>query len=600
MSARRELAVVGAALLCCLAAGVPPALAGDSTRGADISTTPETLPAPDALSPAIFEPRSQTVPPLGFSVSARQAVQIGERTRTVKRARAAHPALEGSAYISPLPLAVGTFYHWDVFYRDHGRDIAEVEIGPEGRVYDVQTAPDVGWTLLRGYPGVLGGILNSPYIWLPLCVLFLLPFLDFRRPFRLLHLDLAMLLAFGVSHYFFNLGRPGISVPLVYPFLVYVAARMAFMGFRPRRREGPLIPYASTGFLATGLVILVVLRILFGMFGSHTLDVSAAGVIGADRITHGLPLYVDNSAHGDTYGPVNYLMYVPAEQLVPYTFFGGFMRTARIATLMFDVLTIGALFLLGRRLRAGPAGTRLGTALAYGWAAYPYSALVIGSNTNDALVPLFIVLALLVMTSPPARGMFAALASLTKWVPLIVTPMLLVGRGPARRREMLIATAAFTATCIVLIAPFFPAGGIRELWNTTIGFQLSRTSPLSIWIREPGLDWLRALTQAIAIGLALVATFYPRRRTVGQIAALCAAVFAAVQIPAAYWLYFYLAWFAPLVLIAAFEEHPDLGPAGSESQGRVMRALLKPVKISRPDSVTTTRSSILTPSSPGR
>ena len=39
------------------------------------------------------------------------------------------------------------------------------------------------------------------------CLLFLLPFVDLRRPFRMLHLDLLVLLGFGVSHVFFNRGE---------------------------------------------------------------------------------------------------------------------------------------------------------------------------------------------------------------------------------------------------------------------------------------------------------------------------------------------------------------------------------------------------------
>ena len=48
--------------------------------------------------------------------------------------------------------------------------------------------------MARGYEGAFGRKLNAPYVWIPLCLLFLLPFVDPRRPFRLLHLDLLVLL----------------------------------------------------------------------------------------------------------------------------------------------------------------------------------------------------------------------------------------------------------------------------------------------------------------------------------------------------------------------------------------------------------------------
>ena len=47
------------------------------------------------------------------------------------------------------------------------------------------------------------------------------------------------------------------------------------------------------------------------------MDVGYASVIGADRITHKQDLYVDNAIHGDTYGPVTYLAYVPFELALP-------------------------------------------------------------------------------------------------------------------------------------------------------------------------------------------------------------------------------------------------------------------------------------------
>ena len=90
---------------------------------------------------------------------------------------------------------------------------------------------------MHGYPGVLGEKLNAPYVWLPLCVVFFLTFFDWRRPFRALHFDLLALLAFGVSHYFFNLGKAWTSVPLVYPVLAWLVVRGLVAGFRPKAAQ---------------------------------------------------------------------------------------------------------------------------------------------------------------------------------------------------------------------------------------------------------------------------------------------------------------------------------------------------------------------------
>jgi Glycosyltransferase family 87 len=565
---------------------------GSATVGANA------LPEPGQLSPQIYRPVSRTVPPPGFRLSANQAERLADRNAAVLQAKAEHPDLRGTTYLSPLRLRQGTFWHWDVIYKDGGNDqIVEVELHPvDGSVLQITKEPDIGWPLLLAFPGVLGGKLNAPYIWLPLCLLFVLPFFDPRRPFRLLHLDLLVLLGFGISQWFFTRGEPSVSVPLVYPFLAYVVGRALFAALAPRRRTGSLVPWASTKLLACGLVVLLALRIGFGLAESHTLDISTAGVIGADRIEHGLPLYEENNFHGDTYGPVNYLMYVPFEVAKPYEpgTTGG--DAARPATLFFDVLVALGLFVLGRRLRAGPAGTRMGVALAYAWAAFPYSALVIASNTNDALVPLFVIWALVMVASAPARGVLAGLGSMAKFAPAATAPALIAGRERLTLRTALIAGGAWALVCATLILLFLPDGGVREFWNTTIGFQVDRSSPLSLWVRAPEIDWLRPLFTVFALVLIVGAAFVPRRRRTGQLAALCAAVLAAVQIPSNYWLYFYVVWFAPLLFVALFEEHRALGPG----QDSATSSLGKPVRISQPASVTTTRSSMRTPSLPGR
>jgi hypothetical protein len=97
--------------------------------------------------------------------------------------------------------------------------------------------------------------------------------------------------------------------------------------------------------------------------------------------------------------------------------------------------------------------------------------------------------------------------------------------------------------------------------------------------------------------LSVAAAFVPRRRTMGQIAALCAAILVAAQIPGAYWIYFYVIWFAPFLFVALFEEYGTLGPG---DQASVTSDFVKPEMISQPESVTATRSSMRTPSLPGR
>ena len=77
---------------------------------------------------------------------------------------------------------------------------------------------------------------------------------------------------------------------------------------------------------------------------------------------------------------------MPFEQALPWSGRWDDLPAAHGAAIAFDLLALGGLLLLGRRLRPGREGTVLGVALGYAWAAYPYTAFVLESNSNDTLV----------------------------------------------------------------------------------------------------------------------------------------------------------------------------------------------------------------------
>src|SRR5690349_20213771 len=107
-----------------------------------------------------------------------------------------------------------------------------------GKVTEAWTGPQVAWAMARGEPGAFGGKeLNSVPVWLVFCGIFLLGLADLRRPFSLRNLDLLALLSFTVSLWFFDHGLIFTSVPLIYPGLLYLVARAAWIGVcgRPAR-----------------------------------------------------------------------------------------------------------------------------------------------------------------------------------------------------------------------------------------------------------------------------------------------------------------------------------------------------------------------------
>ena len=491
--------------------------------------------------------------PEGFRVAPREARLAADRVPEVVRARSAREPLRAELQV---PHYFGDL-RYEVVYLAGDEVKVDVHVsGRSGRVIEVWTGPQANDLLARGYEPSVGRSLNELYVWIPLALLFVAPFVDPRRPFRLLHLDLLVLLAFGLSQIFFNRGEVELSVPLVYPLLLYLLVRLLMAGARPRERNAHLVPHVPLVWLAVGLVVLVGFRITLNAVDSHLMDVGSASVIGADRIDHGEDLYsVKPGAddHGDTYGPVTYVSYLPFEAIWPADGEGGATRAARAAAISFDLVVIGALLLLGMRTRRGREGRTLGLAMAYAWAAYPFSLYALQANTNDALVAGLLVLALVAISSPLGRGALLGLAAAAKFAPVVLAPLLASGRGDERRRRAWPLFGAGLGSVVALsLFAYLPDGGLRELYDATIGYQLGRESPFSLWGLHPSLSWLQSAVKVAGAVLAVAVAFLPRGRDLRQLAALGAAVLIAAQLAVTHWFYFYIVWFAPLALAAMF------------------------------------------------
>ncbi len=511
-------------------------------------------PVAEAALPALV-PHSPDARPAGFTITPREALAVAEAQPAIVDARREHAALHAKVI---LPLYFGD-KRYEVQYRVADRMVVDVHIGGRsGRLLELWTGPQADTLLARGYEPSVARSQNAWYVWLPLALLFVFPFVDLRRPGRLLHLDLAVLLLFGASQYFFNRGQIDLSVPLACVPLVYLLVRLVLAGFRPRPARGVLVPIVPIAWLAVGLVLLVGFRITLNAVDSHVVDVGYASVFGADRLQHGEDLYEGGGNLDETYGPVTYLAYQPFEAVFPADGASGYRDAARAAAVAFDLFVIIGLLLLGTRLRPGRGGRHLGIVLAYAWCAYPYSLYALNSNTNDGLIAALVVFALVAISSAPLRGFLLGLAAAAKFAPLVLAPLLLSG---TRRvgREAFIAGGALGVTVAVAVLANLPEGGLREFWDATIGYQLSRESPFSVWGLHPSLDWLQTLMKCGAVTLALAVAFWPRERDLRQLAALGAAVVIAVELCASYWIYLYIVWFAPLALAALMGSHPT-GP----------------------------------------
>ncbi|MEO5574789.1 MAG: hypothetical protein ABIR67_13175 [Gaiellaceae bacterium] len=467
-----------------------------------------------------------------------------------------------------------------------------------GEVREAWTGPQVAWTMARGGAGSFGGkTINGIWLWLAFCALFLAGLADLRRPLSLRNLDLLALLSFSVSLRLFNEGEIFWSAPFAYPPLVYLLGRCVWIARRdrPPRASAPVWP---VWLLAAACVFTAGFRIGLNVEAQRSvIDVGFAGVVGADRIANGqmpyghMPVQENlkpcgtadaegeireriqtngrceaSNARGDTYGPVSYLAYLPGYAVFGWTGKWDELWAAHATSLLFDALCILGLALVGRRF----GGPRLAATLAFAWAAYPFTLYASNSNTNDAIMPAFLIWGFWLASAPWARGAAVALAGWTKFAALLLAPLWLSYpnglRIPIRRFAVGFAGATAAAFLVLLLEPD-PLHAARVFAERTFGFQLDRESPFSIWgwgqyhaAGVPDLKVVQQVLQVLVAAGAVLVAFVPRRKSILQLAALTAAILIGFELVLTHWFYLYIPWFFPFVAFALLYRRDRAAP----------------------------------------
>jgi hypothetical protein len=467
-----------------------------------------------------------------------------------------------------------------------------------GLVTEAWTGPAVAWKMARGGPGAFGGKqINSYPVWLGFCALFLLALADWRRPLSLRNLDLVALLSFSVSLWYFNRGNIFMSAPLVYPPLLYLIGRGLYIGLTGRTTRGttrwPVWLLLALTMFAAGF------RVGLNVRASNVIDVGYAGVIGAERIVNGQVPYghmpiegtlkpcgpkdqdgeirdriqtngrcESANDRGDTYGPVAYESYIPGYLAFGWTGKWDDLPAAHATAIAFDLLCMLGVGLVGLRF----GGPLLGAALALAWTAYPFTQYASSSNTNDAIMPAFLIWGFWLVTMPFLRGSFAALAAWTKFAALIVVPMWATYpdglRAPRHLRRFGLGFAAATALAfsIFLLEPD-PLHSLHQFWRWTVSWQLGRDSPFSIWDWGqyhakgiPNLQLVQRALEVLVVGAALVFAVFPRVKSPLQLAALTGVLLMGFELVLTHWFYLYIPWFFPFVAYATLAPAPAVEP----------------------------------------
>ncbi len=462
-------------------------------------------------------------------------------------------------------------------------------------VTEAWTGPQVAWKMARGYKGAFGGSkINSAWVWLSFCALFLIGLIDWRRLLSVRNVDLLVLVSFTVSLWFFNRGNVFAAMPLAYPPLVWLLVRCVWIARSDRPSRGA--PVWPVWVLAAATVFVAGFRVGLNVRASNVIDVGYSGVIGADRIAHGQSPYghfpvEDNrpkcgpadadgevrdriqtngrcenaNPYGDTYGPVSYIAYLPGYAIFGWSGQWDSLPAVHFTSILFDLLAIVGLALVGRRF----GGPRLAATLAFAWVAWPFTQYASSSNTNDAIAPALLIWGFLALTTPVARGAAVAVSGWTKFASLLLLPLWL--GYPDARRGRALAVLGFAVTTVLVFFVLFlepsPWHAARVFYDRTVGYQIDRDSPFSLWdwgqYHAKGLPNLRIVQRVLEVLLvvgSLSLAWVPRRRSPLRMAALTGAVLVGFELVLTHWFYLYLPWFFPFIALAL------IGPLPGDAQ----------------------------------
>ena len=464
-----------------------------------------------------------------------------------------------------------------------GHDRKEVaRVGVNDTSWDLDYAwvgDQVGWAMARGEEGAYGKQANYFYIWGPMALVFALAFLRTDKLFSVRNLDVVALLSFLISHTFFREGIVFEAVVLWYPPLIYLFIRTLLMGFGigERVQKTANLPswlLMTLAGLAGGLVLALNLD-------SRVIDVGYAGVVGADLILDGTIPYGNmpvDVGTGDTYGPLNYLLYVPFVLLFGFSGEWDFLPAAHALTACAFVGGAVAMFITGFRF----SGAKLAAALTLAWAVYPYTLYSANNNTNDLVVAAISAIGLASASSAIGRGATIVAGFSVKLYPIILAPLWMMHDGVKRRPVVdfvIGGLGVFLLTFWVVLLDGHPLEAARLFYEKTIAFQGVRETPWTIYSQLPALRIIQQPLLAAIIVIAFIVAVWPRRRTIRRLAAFSAALIIGFELTTNYWYYPYVSWFEPFVFLALLPAtnpkspldsslEDDPGEGGDARQGR--------------------------------
>ena len=208
------------------------------------------------------------------------------------------------------------------------------------------------------------------------------------------------------------------------------------------------------------------------------IDVAFASDIGARLTQGGVAPYgniVDMPGvliHGDTYGPVAYLAYVPGVASVDQGVQGVLWTNVAL------VLGVAMTLILVGRHRGNP---RAGLWAAATWTTCPPVAIGAIAGNNDVVVAAALTALLLCVRRPAWRGATLAIAACTKFLPIVLGILLLRLRGETRRDTARFIAGGAGTMVLLFFVSFRGLEPARDFWDRAILYQLDRDDIASVW-----------------------------------------------------------------------------------------------------------------------
>ena len=428
---------------------------------------------------------------------------------------------------------------------------------------EVWTGPQVAWEMARGLPGAFGRKVNAPYVWIPLMVAFIVPFIDSApavapaapRPAGAARvLALAPLLQPRRDLHVGAARLPGARLPARADAAVRVRARgsRASRSRCGRSFRSPISRWrwSSWSGFAVGLNL-------------TQLERDRRRLLGRDRRR---PAHSRRGRSTATSRDDNAVRrHVRAGQLLRVRAVRARssrgrgewddLPAAHAAALFFDLATMLGLLLVGRRLRPGRAGRELGIVLAYAWAAFPYTVFVLNSNANDSLVAMLLVYSFLFLQSSRMRGATARARGRGQVRAARARPAATSATRGARKTALRFVASFAVVTVLVAAAAWCSdrrprrSSGIARSGSSSAATRRSASGGRSRGSSSAAGRRRRCWRS----GSRSLVAFVPRRKSPLQAGgARRGGADRARRSRSTHWFYLYIVWFLPLVLIALF------------------------------------------------